>query len=147
MRTAGLCPVSVGTLLDAELLVCRYMIFQFRQILSDDLPVRSDRFAFLQHKSSFIRVRRQCQPAPSASSFQIDSENEALLAALTKTLDDIPEDDVALAAFSALDEGDTPSCPSASPVPLSAPPSPAPERSLAPASEEDELSLVRTCFY
>ncbi|XP_063088426.1 peroxisome proliferator-activated receptor gamma coactivator 1-beta isoform X3 [Cavia porcellus] len=75
--------------------------------------------------------------------FQIDSENEALLAALTKTLDDIPEDDVALAAFSALDEGDTPSCPSASPVPLSAPPSPAPERSLAPASEEDELSLLQ----
>ncbi|EHB16012.1 Peroxisome proliferator-activated receptor gamma coactivator 1-beta [Heterocephalus glaber] len=74
--------------------------------------------------------------------FQIDSENEALLAALTKTLDDIPEDDVGLAAFSALDEGDTPSCTSASPAPLSAPPSPAPEP-VAPASEVDELSLLQ----
>ncbi|XP_023571035.1 peroxisome proliferator-activated receptor gamma coactivator 1-beta isoform X2 [Octodon degus] len=75
--------------------------------------------------------------------FQIDSENEALLAALTKTLDDIPEDDVGLAAFSALDEGDTPSCTSASPAPLSAPPSPAPEKPVSSASEVDELSLLQ----
>ncbi|KAL6041208.1 hypothetical protein STEG23_022914, partial [Scotinomys teguina] len=76
-----------------------------------------------------------------AELFQIDSENEALLAALTKTLDDIPEDDVGLAAFPGLDEGDTPSCVPASPDPLSAPPSPALERLLSPVSEVDELSL------
>ncbi|XP_012880930.1 PREDICTED: peroxisome proliferator-activated receptor gamma coactivator 1-beta isoform X1 [Dipodomys ordii] len=75
--------------------------------------------------------------------FQIDSENEALLAALTKTLDDIPEDDVELAAFPGLEEGDTPSCTSASPGPLSTPPSPAMERLLAPVSEVDELSLLQ----
>uniref|UniRef100_A0A8C9DU82 PPARG coactivator 1 beta n=1 Tax=Prolemur simus TaxID=1328070 RepID=A0A8C9DU82_PROSS len=74
--------------------------------------------------------------------FQIDSENEALLAELTKTLDDMPEDDVALAAFPALDGGDVPSCTSASPAPSSAPPSPALETPPAPAPEVDELSLV-----
>ncbi|XP_058575834.1 peroxisome proliferator-activated receptor gamma coactivator 1-beta isoform X1 [Neofelis nebulosa] len=75
----------------------------------------------------------------------IDSENEALLAALTKTLDDIPEDDVGLAAFPALDGGDAPSCTSASPAPSSAPPSPSPslERPQAPAPEVDELSLLQ----
>lgn len=67
------------------------------------------------------------------------------MAALTKTLDDIPEDDdVGLAAFPGLDEGGTPSCTPASPAPLSAPPSPALERLLSPVSEVDELSLVRT---
>ncbi|XP_002744407.1 peroxisome proliferator-activated receptor gamma coactivator 1-beta isoform X2 [Callithrix jacchus] len=74
--------------------------------------------------------------------FQIDSENEALLAELTKTLDDIPEDDVGLAAFSALDGGDALSCTSVSPAPSSVPPSPAPEKPMAPAPEVDELSLV-----
>lgn len=86
------------------------------------------------------------------SSLQIiDSENEALLAALTRTLDDIPEDDVGLAAFPALDgeDGeDAPSRTSDSPTPSSAPPSPSPslERPQAPAPEVDELSLVSTCF-
>ncbi|XP_063499278.1 peroxisome proliferator-activated receptor gamma coactivator 1-beta isoform X7 [Symphalangus syndactylus] len=75
--------------------------------------------------------------------FQIDSENEALLAELTKTLDDIPEDDVGLAAFPALDGGDALSCTSASPAPSSAPPSPAPEKPSAPAPEVDELSLLQ----
>lgn len=65
------------------------------------------------------------------------------MAALTKTLDDIPEDDVGLAAFPGLDEGDTPSCTPASPAPLSVPPSPALERLLSPVSEVDELSMVR----
>ncbi|XP_011924136.1 PREDICTED: peroxisome proliferator-activated receptor gamma coactivator 1-beta isoform X2 [Cercocebus atys] len=74
--------------------------------------------------------------------FQIDSENEALLAELTKTLDDIPEDDVGLAAFPALDGGDALSCTSASPAPSSVPPSPVPEKPSAPAPEVDELSLV-----
>uniref|UniRef100_A0A2K6A0I1 Peroxisome proliferator-activated receptor gamma coactivator 1-beta n=2 Tax=Mandrillus leucophaeus TaxID=9568 RepID=A0A2K6A0I1_MANLE len=75
--------------------------------------------------------------------FQIDSENEALLAELTKTLDDIPEDDVGLAAFPALDGGDALSCTSASPAPSSAPPSPVPEKPSAPAPEVDELSLLQ----
>ncbi|XP_002744406.1 peroxisome proliferator-activated receptor gamma coactivator 1-beta isoform X1 [Callithrix jacchus] len=75
--------------------------------------------------------------------FQIDSENEALLAELTKTLDDIPEDDVGLAAFSALDGGDALSCTSVSPAPSSVPPSPAPEKPMAPAPEVDELSLLQ----
>ncbi|XP_023406353.2 peroxisome proliferator-activated receptor gamma coactivator 1-beta [Loxodonta africana] len=78
------------------------------------------------------------------SSLQIiDSENEAFLAALTKTLDDIPEDDVSLAAFPALDDDDTPSCASASPAPSSAPPSPSLETPPAPAPEGDELSLLQ----
>ncbi|XP_027826196.1 peroxisome proliferator-activated receptor gamma coactivator 1-beta isoform X2 [Ovis aries] len=72
----------------------------------------------------------------------IDNENEALLAALTKTLDDMPED-VSLAALPALDDGDTPSCASASPVSSSAPPSPSPEGPPASAPEVDELSLLQ----
>ncbi|KAF6281197.1 PPARG coactivator 1 beta [Rhinolophus ferrumequinum] len=72
----------------------------------------------------------------------IDSENEALLAALTKTLDDIPEDDVGLAAFPALDGGDALSCTSVSPAPSSAPPSPSLESPPALAPEVDELSLM-----
>ncbi|XP_024432744.2 peroxisome proliferator-activated receptor gamma coactivator 1-beta isoform X4 [Desmodus rotundus] len=72
----------------------------------------------------------------------IDGENEALLAALSKTLDDIPEDDVGLAAFPALDGGDAPSCTSVSHVPSSAPPSPSLESPPASAPEGDELSLM-----
>lgn len=83
---------------------------------------------------------------PPTSLQIIDSENEALLAALTKTLDDIPEDDVGLAAFPALDGGDALSCTSVSPAPSSAPPSPSLERPPALAPEVDELSLVRICF-
>nr|XP_012597010.1 peroxisome proliferator-activated receptor gamma coactivator 1-beta isoform X1 [Microcebus murinus] len=75
--------------------------------------------------------------------FQIDSENEALLAELTKTLDDMPEDDVALAVFPALDGGDVPFCTSASPAPSSAPPSPALETLPSPGPEMDELSLLQ----
>ncbi|XP_040828648.1 peroxisome proliferator-activated receptor gamma coactivator 1-beta isoform X2 [Ochotona curzoniae] len=75
--------------------------------------------------------------------FQIDSENEALLAALTKTLDDIPEDDVGLDAFSALDSGDTPSCTSVSPAPSSGPPSPTLESSSTPAPAMDKHSLLQ----
>ncbi|XP_057587217.1 peroxisome proliferator-activated receptor gamma coactivator 1-beta [Hippopotamus amphibius kiboko] len=78
-----------------------------------------------------------------AELFQIiNNENEALLAALTKTLDDIPED-VRLAAFPALDDGDAASCASASPVPSSAPSSPSLERPPASAPEVDELSLLQ----
>uniref|UniRef100_A0A8D1C856 RRM domain-containing protein n=2 Tax=Sus scrofa TaxID=9823 RepID=A0A8D1C856_PIG len=79
-----------------------------------------------------------------AELFQIiDSENEALLAALTESLGDIPEDDVGLAAFPALDDGDSPSCASVSPAPSSAPPSPAPEGAPGPAPEAEELSLLQ----
>ncbi|XP_058136912.1 peroxisome proliferator-activated receptor gamma coactivator 1-beta [Dasypus novemcinctus] len=73
----------------------------------------------------------------------IDGENEALLAALAKTLGAIPEDDTGLTTFPALDDGGAPSCASASPAPSSAPPSPSLERPPAPASEVDELSLLQ----
>ncbi|XP_060036893.1 peroxisome proliferator-activated receptor gamma coactivator 1-beta isoform X2 [Erinaceus europaeus] len=75
----------------------------------------------------------------------IDSENEALLAALTKTLDDIPEDDVdaGLDAFPGLDGGDAMSCVSTSPAHSSAPPSPSLGRTLVSAPEVDELSLLQ----
>nr|XP_036849963.1 peroxisome proliferator-activated receptor gamma coactivator 1-beta isoform X1 [Manis javanica] len=73
----------------------------------------------------------------------IDSENEALLAALTKTLDNITEDDVGLAAFPALDSGDTPPCAPASPAPSSVSPSPTMERPQASTPEVDELSLLQ----
>lgn len=89
-------------------------------------------------------VANRVPSLPLCSLQIIDNENEALLAALTKTLDDMPED-VSLAALPALDDGDTPSCASASPVSSSAP---SPLRGGAPASapEVDELSLVRICF-
>lgn len=51
-----------------------------------------------------------------------------------------------LAAFPALDGGDTPSCTSVSPAPSSTPPSPSLESPPARAPEVDELSLVRTYF-
>ncbi|XP_074865491.1 peroxisome proliferator-activated receptor gamma coactivator 1-beta isoform X2 [Carettochelys insculpta] len=70
----------------------------------------------------------------------IDSENEALLAALTETLDEIQEDDMGLAAFRTMEERDTPNHTCASPAP--------PPKSVAPtpggppfAPEVDELSL------
>ncbi|XP_045140648.1 peroxisome proliferator-activated receptor gamma coactivator 1-beta [Echinops telfairi] len=76
----------------------------------------------------------------------IDGENEALLAALTKTLEDIPipEDDVGLGAFPELhSDDDSPSYTSASPTPSSAPPSPSLETSPDPDPEADELSLLQ----
>ncbi|KFO93958.1 Peroxisome proliferator-activated receptor gamma coactivator 1-beta, partial [Buceros rhinoceros silvestris] len=71
----------------------------------------------------------------------IDSENEALLAALTETLDDIQGDDMGLAAFRTMEEGDTlnhaytsPARPKpTAPVPWVPPPAP----------EFDELSLLK----
>uniref|UniRef100_A0A8C3W2B5 PPARG coactivator 1 beta n=1 Tax=Catagonus wagneri TaxID=51154 RepID=A0A8C3W2B5_9CETA len=81
-----------------------------------------------------------------AGLFQIiDSENEALLAALTEALDGTPEDDAGLAAFpddAGPDDGHAPSCASASPAPSSAPPSPSAETAPGPAPEVDELSLT-----
>ncbi|XP_030067914.1 peroxisome proliferator-activated receptor gamma coactivator 1-beta [Microcaecilia unicolor] len=68
--------------------------------------------------------------------FQItDSENEALLAALTQTLDDIEEDDVGFSAFQITGDRD-----------LSVPPSPKPSvPALPPPAPEadDELSLLK----
>uniref|UniRef100_A0A674JFH5 PPARG coactivator 1 beta n=1 Tax=Terrapene triunguis TaxID=2587831 RepID=A0A674JFH5_9SAUR len=71
----------------------------------------------------------------------IDSENEALLAALTETLDEIQEDDMGLAAFRTMEERDAPNHTCASPAP---PPKPvAPTLGGPPlAPEVDELSLA-----
>ncbi|OCT87706.1 peroxisome proliferator-activated receptor gamma coactivator 1-beta [Xenopus laevis] len=66
----------------------------------------------------------------------IDSENEALLAALTQTLDDIHDDDISLSAF--VSSGDDNVCPL--PV-LSLKPSLA-ELPMSPESE-DELSILK----
>uniref|UniRef100_A0A8B9C2R8 PPARG coactivator 1 beta n=1 Tax=Anser brachyrhynchus TaxID=132585 RepID=A0A8B9C2R8_9AVES len=75
----------------------------------------------------------------------IDSENEALLAALTETLDDIQGADVGLAAFRALEEGDTLNHAYTSPAPSPKPAVPV-SGGPPPAPEVDELSLVRTHF-
>lgn len=64
-------------------------------------------------------------PFFSACSFQIiDSENEALLAALTETLDDIQGDDMGLAAFRTMEEGDTLNPATTSPAPSPKPTAP-----------------------
>uniref|UniRef100_A0A8D0B1V7 PPARG coactivator 1 beta n=1 Tax=Salvator merianae TaxID=96440 RepID=A0A8D0B1V7_SALMN len=72
----------------------------------------------------------------------IDSENEALLAALTETLDEIQGDDMGLAAFRTMDEGDMPSSGSTSPTPS---PKPATPDTRGPplTPEVDELSLLK----
>ncbi|KAM7162444.1 peroxisome proliferator-activated receptor gamma coactivator 1-beta isoform 2-T2 [Macrochelys suwanniensis] len=71
----------------------------------------------------------------------IDSENEALLAALTETLDEIQEDDMGLAAFRTMEERDAPNHTCASPAPPPKPVAPTPGGPpLAP--EVDELSLA-----
>lgn len=85
-------------------------------------------------------------PLFSARSFQIiDSENEALLAALTETLDDIQGDDTGLAAFRTMEEGDTLNHAYTSPAPSPKPTAPV-TGGPPPAPEFDELSLVRTHF-
>ncbi|XP_067422569.1 peroxisome proliferator-activated receptor gamma coactivator 1-beta [Emydura macquarii macquarii] len=72
----------------------------------------------------------------------IDSENEALLAALTETLDEIQEDDMGLAAFRTMEERDVPNHTCASPAPSPKPVAPIPGGPpLAP--EVDELSLLK----
>ncbi|XP_030911089.1 peroxisome proliferator-activated receptor gamma coactivator 1-beta [Geospiza fortis] len=71
----------------------------------------------------------------------IDSENEALLAALTETLDDIQGDDMGLAAFRTMEEGDTLSPATTSPAPSPKPT--APVTGGPPAPEGDELSLLK----
>uniref|UniRef100_A0A8D0HUU3 PPARG coactivator 1 beta n=1 Tax=Sphenodon punctatus TaxID=8508 RepID=A0A8D0HUU3_SPHPU len=72
----------------------------------------------------------------------IDSENEALLAALTETLDDIQEDDMALAAFRTMEEGDAPNHSYTSPTPSPKPA--APDMGGLPlVPEVDELSLLK----
>lgn len=75
----------------------------------------------------------------------IDSENEALLAALTETLDDMQGDDVGLAAFRSMEEGDTLNHAYTSPAPSPKPTAPV-TGGPPPAPEVDELSLVRTHF-
>ncbi|KAL2299198.1 hypothetical protein Nmel_013840, partial [Mimus melanotis] len=71
----------------------------------------------------------------------IDSENEALLAALTETLDDIQGDDMGLAAFPTMEEGDTLNPATTSPAPSPKPTAPV-TGGPPPAPECDELSLV-----
>ncbi|KAJ7405858.1 PPARG coactivator 1 beta [Willisornis vidua] len=71
----------------------------------------------------------------------IDSENEALLAALTETLDDIQGDDMGLAAFRTMEEGDTLNHAYTSPAPSPKPTAPV-TGGPPPAPEFDELSLV-----
>ncbi|NWT75819.1 PRGC2 protein, partial [Prunella himalayana] len=72
----------------------------------------------------------------------IDSENEALLAALTETLDDIQGDDMGLAAFRTMEEGDTLSPATTSPAPSPKPTAPV-TGGPPPAPECDELSLLK----
>ncbi|NXJ81137.1 PRGC2 protein, partial [Trogon melanurus] len=72
----------------------------------------------------------------------IDSENEALLAALTETLDDIQGDDMGLAAFRTMEEGDTLNHAYTSPAPSSKPTAPV-TGGPPPAPEFDELSLLK----
>ncbi|NWH56743.1 PRGC2 protein, partial [Geococcyx californianus] len=72
----------------------------------------------------------------------IDSENEALLAALTETLDDIQGDDMGLAAFRTMEEGDTLNHAYTSPAPSPKPTAPV-MGGPPPAPEFDELSLLK----
>ncbi|XP_027538496.1 peroxisome proliferator-activated receptor gamma coactivator 1-beta [Neopelma chrysocephalum] len=72
----------------------------------------------------------------------IDSENEALLAALTETLDDIQGDDMGLAAFRTMEEGDTLNHAYTSPAPSPKPTAPV-TGGPSPAPEFDELSLLK----
>ncbi|XP_032064904.1 peroxisome proliferator-activated receptor gamma coactivator 1-beta isoform X5 [Thamnophis elegans] len=72
----------------------------------------------------------------------IDSENEALLAALTETLDDIQEEDMGLAVFKNMDEGDMPNSGYTSPIPSPNPAAPV-TRGPPVAQEVDELSLLK----
>ncbi|NXQ58582.1 PRGC2 protein, partial [Anthoscopus minutus] len=72
----------------------------------------------------------------------IDSENEALLAAITETLDDIQGDDMGLAAFRTMEEGDTLNSATTSPAPSPKPTAPV-TGGPPPAPECDELSLLK----
>ncbi|XP_008102864.2 peroxisome proliferator-activated receptor gamma coactivator 1-beta [Anolis carolinensis] len=72
----------------------------------------------------------------------IDSENEALLAALTETLDDIQGDDMGLATFRNMDEGDMPNSGYTSPTPYPKPATPV-SRGPPLTPEVDELSLLK----
>ncbi|XP_074068760.1 peroxisome proliferator-activated receptor gamma coactivator 1-beta isoform X3 [Macrotis lagotis] len=76
--------------------------------------------------------------------FQIISgENEALLAALTETLDDIQEEDMGLAAFHTLEDEDVPTPGPTSPVPSPKASSDSLDGLQALGSEVDELSLLQ----
>ncbi|XP_066447408.1 peroxisome proliferator-activated receptor gamma coactivator 1-beta isoform X2 [Eleutherodactylus coqui] len=69
--------------------------------------------------------------------FQIDGENEALLAALTQTLDDIQEDDINLSAFISSGDGDIYPAPALSPKPSR------PTEFPKSLETEDELSILK----
>ncbi|KAM4748807.1 peroxisome proliferator-activated receptor gamma coactivator 1-beta [Rhinophrynus dorsalis] len=67
----------------------------------------------------------------------IDSDNEALLAALTETLDDIQEDEISLSAFISSGDGDFCPLPALSPKPS------LPAESPKNTESEDELSILK----
>ncbi|XP_073507443.1 peroxisome proliferator-activated receptor gamma coactivator 1-beta isoform X2 [Phyllobates terribilis] len=69
--------------------------------------------------------------------FQIDGENEALLAALTQTLDDFQEDDINFSAFISSEDGDIYPAPALSPKPS------CPAEFPKGLETEDELSILR----
>ncbi|XP_044136641.1 peroxisome proliferator-activated receptor gamma coactivator 1-beta isoform X1 [Bufo gargarizans] len=69
--------------------------------------------------------------------FQIDGENEALLAALTQTLDDIQEDDINFSAFISSGDGDIYPAPALSPKPSR------PAEFPKSLETEDELSILK----
>ncbi|KAG8578607.1 hypothetical protein GDO81_010558 [Engystomops pustulosus] len=69
--------------------------------------------------------------------FQIDGENEALLAALTQTLDDIQEDDINLSAFISSGDGDLYPALALSPKPSR------PAEFPKSLETEDELSILK----
>ncbi|XP_051829663.1 peroxisome proliferator-activated receptor gamma coactivator 1-beta [Antechinus flavipes] len=76
--------------------------------------------------------------------FQIISgETEALLAALTETLDDIQEEDMGLAAFHTLEDGDVPTPDPTSPIPSPKASPDSLDGLQALGSEVDELSLLQ----
>ncbi|XP_077121862.1 peroxisome proliferator-activated receptor gamma coactivator 1-beta isoform X1 [Ranitomeya variabilis] len=69
--------------------------------------------------------------------FQMDGENEALLAALTQTLDDFQEDDINFSAFISSEDGDIYPAPALSPKPSR------PAEFPKGLETEDELSILR----
>ncbi|XP_043923677.1 peroxisome proliferator-activated receptor gamma coactivator 1-beta [Protopterus annectens] len=86
-----------------------------------------------------------CQYSTDQSEFleTIDTENEALLAALTETLDDIHADDLGLSAFTTLDDDASPSQTDAFDAPTSILPNiPTYDILTPPTPEADEPSLL-----
>ncbi|NXW65040.1 PRGC2 protein, partial [Eurystomus gularis] len=100
-------------------------------------------FSELQWRGEHSETDSSQYSTDDSELFQIiDSENEALLAALTETLDDIQGDDMGLAAFRTMEEGDMLNHAYTSPIP-SPKPTALVTGGLPPATEFDELSLLK----